>query len=534
MNTLSKYVLLLLVSVLAACGSDDDAGATFTPGTPQPGDALAVTITASDFVTDGDPDTRATDSGPVTTFEDGDRVGIIILDKDKQPLYNNIPYKYVSSSDTWEFDNGNGEGKEICYYDSKARTYIVYYPYSAKADGCKNDSDLKAIFKPQTNQSTKEDYRASDLMVNTTTSATPKTSLEAKLEHVYASISLAPTTAGAKYVLEDGVAYTGTYKPNSADISNVNLTVDDDIYFLHQAADGTWRCILPAGTGTSEPVRCFYTIGSKTYGNAIGIGGGTVANTRYTSSPRIEKIIYSFSNAHVGDFYCINDKKEGYLIPGDFPLTPTHKTACIGIVFWVGSKAFDEDPLLKKYYPGCTHGLVVALQDAALNSSPTMNWSNTQEIVQNWVYNEYSSSVNIQKEDIMCGYSNTLALMAYNEAKGAGNGLRVLPCDAILQYSGANPTPENSSGWYFPSVMELKYMCWGQGQGLGKAGCDILNSYINKVGGTFISSDRYWSSTENSNNSGGYRAWGVNFTNGYMSDSSKYGNPIRLRLLLAF
>lgn len=530
MNTLSKYVLLLLVSVLVACGSDDDAAATFTPGTPQPGDALAITITASDFVTDGDPDTRATDSGPVTTFEDGDRVGIIILDNKDTPLYNNIPYKYVSSSDTWEFDNGNGEGKKICYYDSKAHTYIVYYPYSAKADDCKSESDLKAIFKPQTDQSDKEAYRASDLMVNTIISATPLKSLKVELEHVYASISLAPITTGAKYVLEDGVDYTGKYKPNGADISNVNLTVDDDIYFLHQAADGTWRCILPAGIGASEPVRCFYTIGSKTYGYTIGIEGGTVANTRYTSSPEIGDVTYSLGNAHVGDFYCVNDKKEGYLIPGDATLTEEQKTACIGIVFWVGSKAFDEDPLLKKDHPDCSHGLVVALQDAAL--SRTMNWSKNYESVQNSTDNSYKNSVNIQKNNIMCGYSNTLALKAYNTKKGDGNGLRVLPCDAIEQYSKDNPAPANSSGWYFPSVMELKYVCWGQGQGQGVAGRDNLNPYINKVSGTQFVSGIYWSSTEDSYDS--YSAWGVAFDDVYVGYGIKDYNAFCVRPLLAF
>lgn len=544
MNTLSKYVLLLLVSVLAACCSDDDAAATFTPGTPQPGDPLAVTITASDFVTDGDPDTRATDSGPVTTFEDGDRVGIIILDKDKQPLYNNIPYKYVSSSQTWEFDNGNGEGKKICYYDSKAHTYIVYYPYSAKADDCKSESDLKAIFKPQTDQSRKEDYRASDLMVKTTTSVTPLKSLTAKLEHVYASISLVPTAENAKYVLEGDVAYTGNYKPNNADISNVNLTVGDDIYFLHQAADGTWRCILPAGTGASEPVRCFYTIGSKTYGNAIGIGGGTVANTRYTSSPDIDVVTYSLGNARVGDFYCKNSKNEGYLIPGDATLTEEQKTACIGIVFWLGD-ATAKDLTLKNDYQDCTHGLVVALKDAIEGRTVWQN-SGSYSSVQRWLDSSNPSRVYLSVAggygsgapvNNIQGYNNTKAIEEFNVAN---RGNLVHAVVKAAEYRNATPTPDNSSIWYLPSAKELTLLCGKDVDDIGQnhsggttANRDLINDKLNSISSvaTQIQSARYWSSTEYSTVS--FYAFGVDFDSGFVDYYDK-NDAYRVRCVLAF
>ena len=36
----------------------------------------------------------------------------------------------------------------------------------------------------------------------------------------------------------------------------------------------------------------------------------------------------------------------------------------VGIVYWAGSEAYNDDPLLKEKHPGCNHGLAVALHDA--------------------------------------------------------------------------------------------------------------------------------------------------------------------------
>lgn len=163
MMNLLKYTLLIFLLSFAACSSEDDAASTVPNGQPQPGDALELTVSAADFVTEGAPDTRATDNGNETTFENGDRVGIIILDADNNPIYDNIPYKYDSSNNKWVFDDGDGKGG--CYYDPESATYIVYYPYSRAADGVRSVDDLKTKFAPRFNQSEIKDYRASDLMV---------------------------------------------------------------------------------------------------------------------------------------------------------------------------------------------------------------------------------------------------------------------------------------------------------------------------------------------------------------------------------
>lgn len=198
----------------------------------------------------------------------------------------------------------------------------------------------------------------------------------------------------------------------------------------------------------------------------------------------------------------------------------------VGIVFWVGDITGD-DPLLKIDKPGCTHGLVVALQDASAGSF----WSTGYEYISNWLSSQGNTYgiTTLKTEDKMQGYANTKALAAYNAAKGSGSDLRVLPVDLIGTYATA---PANSSGWYCPSVMELQYMCWGQGNGQGVVGKDMLNTQLGKVGGTSFqpSTYYYWSSTEY----GDYYAWCVRFYGGDVSNSDKPSRSYGVRAVLAF
>lgn len=545
MNTLSKYVLLLLVSVLAACGSDDDAAATFTPGTPQPGDALAVTITASDFVTDGDPDTRATDKGPVTTFEDGDRVGIIILDKDKQPLYNNIPYKYVSSSQKWVATDTE---KGACYYDPQAYTYIVYYPYSAKADDCKSESDLKAIFKPQTDQSRKEDYRASDLMVSTTTSATPLKSLKVELKHVYASISLAPKA----YTLDDGKSTKGNAK-----VSDVNLTIGDNFYVPYQATDGSLRCIVPTDI-TPSGIRCFYTFRGITYGNTINISAPVAANTRYTSAPEITNETYTLDDAKVGDFYCKKNKDEGYLIPSEVALTGDQKDACIGIVYCTDIACIGQaarDVLTSKSVT--PHGLVMALTNA---SSSDCQWGNygideNSSGVVGTPFQDNTSTLRKQYNNVD-GYGETHWILknysgadlqdtytAFYHASRYGTG-----DSGTAKYAA----PANTTGWFIPSMGQwwdiLSYLGGikldeyrGSGNqvaaisGAALTAVDNMNKYLEKISDAtmFSTGTCFWSSSEDSSNLACYVDFGSS-GDLYLYDRSKDYSYVKVRCVFAF
>lgn len=350
MKNLLKYTLLLFLSALAACSNEDDAMSATAQ--PQSGDALELTVHAGDFVPNGTSDTRATDTGSKTTFQNGDRVGIIILDGSKNLLANNVPYKY--SGNVWSFDRDNGEGKSQCYYDKRAVTYIVYFPYSKAADSVKAIDDLKKVFTPKADQSTENAYRASDLMTWSTGEG-PKKTLNVKLEHAYASFSFSPTI---KCTLDD--EFNTPW--DTLTISAISLTVDKEFgLFPYKASDGSYRYILPDGFRSGD-IRCFSVFEDKIYNNTITISSVT-ANTRYTSASEIG-VSYSFDDARVGDFYCRRkDNGEGYLIPGDVDnLTELlGDNSCVGVIYCVDSSFISESSTNKGSY---SHGLVVALTDA--------------------------------------------------------------------------------------------------------------------------------------------------------------------------
>lgn len=544
MKTGLIYMFLSLVLLCACDGSDEE----LSDMAQQSGEALKLTVSAGDFVTYGDtPDTRAADDGAATTFENGDRIGVIVLDNSGNLLSDNIPYKYNGGS--WSFDSSNGEGKSAVYYDNKATTYLVYFPYSTGANGVTAIDGIKSKFYPKDDQQTEENYRASDLMTWQSPSDIAQKTLNVTLTHAYNSVSIQPKV---HYTLDDGQD-TDFLHPAPA-ISDVYfVTGEKDIVIPYAAEDGSYRYILPADfTGD---VRCFYTLDNKTYNKEFTVSASTPAltsNIRYSSTQKVNAGVYSLDKARLGDFYCRNSSGEGYLIPNEAESLP-EGTECIGIVYWLGNIKEDNYGLLDSKFPDGTHGLVVSLWDmpAPDTGSVDMTWTyGGYEWVNNWLGNATWSEGNprpqeftsIQETGKMQGYANTIALEEYNkhveggtdDGYGPNGSKRVKPVKGLADFEKAHPAPSNSSGWYWPSVYELKYVCWGQDKGEGTSGKNMLNRQIGKVGGGNTFGTAYcWSSTEFSGNSS--RAWYVYFGYGDVSYyGGKYNHTFRVRPLLAF
>lgn len=232
------------------------------------------------------------------------------------------------------------------------------------------------------------------------------------------------------------------------------------------------------------------------------------------------------ARAAAGDFY-MND---GTLVDKDAALTNTQKSACLGIVYWVGDIT-GEDPLLKRNKPGCTHGLVMALQDAGENSYWSSNYEN---ITDNWLSGQGGTYdiTTLKEMDKMQGYANTAALNGYNESDNVSNdpSLKVLPIGIIAEYAKSHPTPESSSGWYWPSVKELEYMCWGQNNSSGVAGKGMLDDQLEILGIEPLQSDHYWSSSESQSEK---TALTMIFKNGGLGMSYK-SKQYGVRAVLAF
>lgn len=248
--------------------------------------------------------------------------------------------------------------------------------------------------------------------------------------------------------------------------------------------------------------------------------------------------------------------KDGTLLGKDATtLTDAQQAACIGIVYWVGDIKGDNYTLLDSKFPYGTHGLVVSLWDMPDPDNPNkviMKWwtYNGKEFVNDWLANATWTDgkrpddfISIQEDKNMQGYANTIALEEYNKYienpnNGKDQDLCVKPVKGLDAFETDHPSPSSSSGWYWPSVEELKYVCWGQGNEKGEAGKKMLDTQIKKVSGSNVFDkglDYFWSSTEYSGDSGN-AAWNVRFNHlGILSYTGRKSNSsYRVRPLLAF
>lgn len=416
---------------------------------------LRLTVSASDFVPADSAATRAFDDESVTTFEDGDKVGVIVLDGSGQLVADNLPY-------TFDGTNWNADGTAL-YYDPAAvnYTYILYYPYDAAANGATSIEALKALdaFAVQADQSSEEAYRQSDLMVwSTTASGTALEQINATLTHVRASYSLLPAV---KMILDNTSQSAISYVPNS--LGDVVFQDGKGEYiYPYRAEDGSFRYILP--TDYKGTIRWFYSYEEKRYGGTWEPTTGVTANTRYS---RVEVLKdfgeYTLDKAQLGDLYCRDAEGKGYLFPSE-AASAGIDYECIGVVIATGHSQYDtSDYSTSGIGQGKCHGYVAALNDvydsvglwgvvgkelglypkdangAAQDNmtNPDIDWSGyayTQVIIETVGGKENLSAQT--DESSMSGYPTTYY--------------------AVVAYEERVPAPTNSSGWFLPSIGQLK------------------------------------------------------------------------------
>lgn len=539
MKQIIPYILWA-VCLLSACQTDDYEP---TAGTTGESKMLSLTVSANDFAVTGGASTRAADNGKTTTFENGDRVGLIVLDESGNLVADNLPYKFNGSN--WNFDTGNGEGKQPAFYDPSLNTYIVYYPYDAAANQTTSVDALKAlnVFAPQEDQSTENAYRQSDLMV-WSSSGKPMKQITAALAHVRNSFSL---DAKVQWTLATGdmVSYT---PPTLEDV----IIYDKEGTQLspYRAEDGSYRYILP--NSYEGKVRWCYTYEEKTFGGECTVSS-QATGTRYAQVKTINAGEYSLDKAVPGDFYCSKSDgaTTGYVLPQEaVAVLDNHR--CIGIVFHVGQHESDESD-----YSGTgigeakCHGYVVALTDVHDGSSDRLRWEYGPKNEYNHVVGTSTSASDWQ------GYSNSLKFHEFvnkNENKEAGWEMKHFPAALACETYGnrttdrdGNPAdgkydwqkplaaPKNTSGWFLPSCGQLRYLYQNRSV-LSARMTDVKNSTPTDCGYKeyikwFSTSLYYWSSTEYSYYP--YRAWGVYFYNG-RSDSYRKDFTYDVRAVLAF
>jgi hypothetical protein len=158
-------------------------------------------------------------------------------------------------------------------------------------------------------------------------------------------------------------------------------------------------------------------------------------------------------------------ESNGGALKESISLSDEQKKELRGIVYYQGDVTAC-DPALKNDYPGCTHGLIVALNDAGSEC----HWQDTGE----WVYDTFqkNSDTYSQYKDVsitytgnveniqisysdMLGYNNTVVLRAYNDSKNTDEKYKVIPVTNVDTYALSNKVPEGCSDWFLPCPLEL-------------------------------------------------------------------------------
>lgn len=444
---------------------------------------------------------------------------------------------------------------ELKYDPTEGRLYFAYYPYQADMDGNKPNGtspegwpaatapeffhELITSWKPRNDQST---YAASDLMVArgkvaTRTDGTPGSTLSFTMEHqMQLNIVCLPYIKSTyteeissnqqtkSYYLYTGVAHVPNFwmeNPHTAryitNPSDWTKKITGCYYYDSRSVERKFDIEIPNGVS----LRGKY----KTYT----IDGGAETTTE---RPLAE-----------GDFYM----KDGTVLPqetiGGGNLPDDVKKNCIGVVFWVGEKdgkhwtqtgGREGDRLLMHDHPTCTHGMVVALADAAsgiawaTNPLDRKNLWEWAEDFSGFTDNENSLSKMIHKSNFHYGY-------AYNALFGlytAHNDGATFPAyGAVKTYASSHPTPEECSGWFFPNMFELATIWFDAPDKIpAKLILDKMNLQIEKAGGTELTG-RYWSSY-----SWGSNAWTTTSAPEYDSyyDFKPQTEKYNVRAVLAF
>ena len=249
-------------------------------------------------------------------------------------------------------------------------------------------------------------------------------------------------------------------------------------------------------------------------------------------------------------------------------LTDEQKKACVGIVFWTYSDTYPKttltnDKVLMADYPDCTHGLIVALKDAA-TETPWQSASTTfRESVTTWQEtatfdSKYTQIAPISPIDEtldseahkLLGYNNTMVLLAYN-SDPAKILYRCQAAQSIKTFADNNITPKGCSSWYFPSLKELALLCdedswkyplpsYGTTDTSNKGKInDILNALSDNDIDTEILADVYYWTSQEGYTGNSYartnRAYCLAFSTGTISGNGLFKNQkFNVRAICAF
>ena len=174
---------------------------------------------------------------------------------------------------------------------------------------------------------------------------------------------------------------------------------------------------------------------------------------------------------NIGDYYYSD---------GTWSTIRDNNKTVIGIVF-AKVDATASDLNLRDHYGNCNHGLVVGLSEyMSIKGYHTSDDTSNNSTAKYYSSNGWPSTPLNDNDQVILGYTHTLALSAYRAWKGSDWVKYISVIDNLS-------APEGGSSWYVPSFAEMKLI---------DANIDLINQRLRPVSGTQIQVEgKYWVST---------------------------------------
>ena len=329
--------VMALAAAFTACSQDNEIPETNVSDNAQ---ALTIQATESGFEA-ADAESRATDNGKTTEFENGDQMGLFVVRDNGSVVKANEPITYDGTKKTWSTT------APVYYYTDA--DYIAYFPYDA--DLSVSETTTKDITdgiisafdtyfeEHKADQSDLKTYRNADLMLSTITADDlAKQTIENKtlnlaLKHNYSMIELNIPSHKYSYTYGEGT------KEFSVPMSNFVVKLGEEPVTPCHIGNGVYRMLVEPGDinleGSFEDPKDQRPVNfdnSKATTKSLTAGSYVKYNISYEGAPSGD----AEERDIIGDYYC----QDGSIYPSDLQAVPTN---AIGIVFsTVGDTDFEE------------------------------------------------------------------------------------------------------------------------------------------------------------------------------------------------
>lgn len=318
-----------------------------------------------------------------------------------------------------------------------------------------------------------------------------------------------------------GCSQVETVESINFDVGSVTMIQGDELFLSLQVVPETSKVIWASSDMSVVSV--------ADNGKLLALSAGNAIISASAGNKSAQCVVCVVEAPQVGDYYYEDGSYSEYLEDGK---------KVLGVVFWTGNPAVN-DPAAQALVPGCTHGLVIAIDEAGNGAwqdavgSPVGKWADANS---EWLSPDTDILPN-GKMDMILGFNNTCVLKEYNEDPVNSDNM-VAIVEVLAEFAQEYPAPASSSGWYVPSIKELSLICSGVYDGSiwdivsgAVSNRDYLNSRISSAAGDVIAPDTsYWSSSE----SGISKAFELVFVSGNVSDTMKSYQYNKYRFVLAF